>query len=822
MRENNHQGILRKVRAAILLPSYLFTFLLFLASCSMTKGIPDDEQLFTGLTKITYADEKKDDPNEEHLATTKEEVEAALATKPNGALFGSSYYTLPWSWRLWVYNKYSGKDSGFAKWMTKSFGKPPVLMSQVNPALRASVARSVLQNNGYFRADVTYELVPQKNPKKSKIAYTIHLDSLYRLDSVSYVNFPAPMQALIDSTSEEGLIKHDTPFSIASLDGERARVSTLFRNNGYFYYNTGYASYLADTFAVENKAQLRFQMANGLPEEAIKKWYIGKIDVQFRKSMREQLNDSIKRRHLTIHFNGKKPPIRPSVILKDLRLRPRQEYSYEKHQESASLINSNGLFTSTDFQFTPRPDTDTLDLRLNCVFDKPYDFYIEGNAIGRSNGRFGPLVKIGFAKRNAFRAGEKLDINLHGSYEFARSGGSASSNYQYGADASLEFPRLLIPFYNSDRIRRDKNGRPIRRRRFYTAPSTIAKVSFDIVRRPDYYKMQIFSGEWTYRWQKTATSRHEFSPLTVKYQFKSSTTEKYTEMVIKNLYLNRTLGDYFIPKMRYTYIYNSPKTVRNPIRWETTLEEAGNLVSLIDVIRGKSFNEKGKELFKNPYAQFLKVETDFTKTWSVGEESSLVGHVNAGFIFNYGNSSDAPFSEEFYVGGANSIRAFLVRDIGPGAFSDYGFMDKQTAFLLRNGDMKLVANLEYRTPLFGNLKGAVFLDMGNIWRIGHLDLDIPDNYYDDIDEEDLQQAQEDVSFTIDNFEKMYFKASRFLKDIAIGTGVGLRYDLGFLVIRLDWGVAIHIPCENGVNRYFFNANRFRDLHTLNFAIGYPF
>ena len=234
----------------------------------MTKGIPDDEQLFTGLTKITYADEKKDDPYEDHLATTKEEVEAALATEPNGALFGSSYYTVPWSWHLWVYNKFSGKESGFAKWMTKSFGKPPVLMSQVNPALRASVARSVLQNNGYFRADVTYELVPQKNPKKSKIGYTIHLDSLYRLDTVSYVNFPAPMQALIDSTSEERLIKRDTPFSLNSLDGERARVSTLFRNNGYFYYNTGYASYLADTFAIENRAQLRFQMANGLPSRS--------------------------------------------------------------------------------------------------------------------------------------------------------------------------------------------------------------------------------------------------------------------------------------------------------------------------------------------------------------------------------------------------------------------------------------------------------------------------------------------------------------------------------------------------------------------------
>ena len=537
----------------------------------MTKGIPDDEQLFTGLTKITYADEKKDDPYEDHLATTKEEVEAALATEPNGALFGSSYYTVPWSWHLWVYNKFSGKESGFAKWMTKSFGKPPVLMSQVNPALRASVARSVLQNNGYFRADVTYELVPQKNPKKSKIGYTIHLDSLYRLDTVSYVNFPAPMQALIDSTSEERLIKRDTPFSLNSLDGERARISTLFRNNGYFYYNTGYASYLADTFAIENRAQLRFQMANGLPPDALKKWYIGKIDVQFRKSMREQLNDSIKRRHLTIHFNGKKPPIRPGVILKDLRLRPRQEYSYEKHQESASLINSNGLFTSTDFQFTPRPDTDTLDLRLNCVFDKPYDFYIEGNAIGRSNGRLGPMAKIGFTKRNAFRAGEKLDINLHGSYEFALREGSGSSNYQYGADVSLEFPRLIIPFYNSDRIRRDKNGRPIRRRRFYTAPSTLAQVSFDIVRRPDYFKMQIVSGEWTYRWQKTATSRHEFSPFTLKYQFKSTVTENYQKLLDKNPYLNRTLGDFFIPKMRYTY------THRRHTRQELQREGQGTL-----------------------------------------------------------------------------------------------------------------------------------------------------------------------------------------------------------------------------------------------------
>ena len=798
-----------------------------LTSCSLTKGIPDDELLFTGLKKIVYSDEKNYDNEayDDHLTTTKEEVEAALATEPNGSLFGSSYYTVPWSWHLWVYNKYSGKESAFAKWMTKSFGKAPVLMSKVNPALRASVARSVLQNNGYFRGDVSYEIIPQKNPKKSKIAYTVRLDSLFTLDSVAYTNFPAPLQELIDSTQEESLIRRDDAFSVNQLDGERSRVSTLFRNNGYYYYNSSYASYLADTFQVDNKAQLRFQLADGLPDEALRKWYIGDIDVQFRKSAREQLTDSIHRRHLTIYFNGKNPPIRPRIILKDLKLRPRQLFCYDNYMESANKINSTGVFSTTDFQFTPRPDSDTLDLRLNCVLDKPYDFYFECNAIGRTNGRFGPEAKIGFTRRNLFHGGEKLDINAHGSYEWQRGGGENSATFQYGADVSVEFPRIIAPFYDSDRVRRDKNGRRIRRRRFYSTPSTFAKVSTDIIRRPEYYKMHVVSGEWTYRWQSSATSQHEFSPLTVKYQYKNTTTAKYDSLVNKHAYLERTMGDYFIPKMRYTYTYTSPATLRNPIRWETTVEESGNVLSLYDRLRGKPFDEKYKELYKTPYSQYLRLETDFTKTWSVGMESSLVGHVNAGIIWSYGNSYEAPLTEQFYVGGANTIRAFLVRDIGPGSFSDLGIEDKQLFYLMRNGDMKLVANLEYRTPLFGNLKGAIFLDAGNVWRLRPFDIGPKEEWINEefVDEDGNKHTGEEAYAIMRLWtDGMTFRASRFFNDIALGTGVGLRYDMGFLVIRLDWGWALHIPCDNGVSGYFFNVKRFKDLHTLNFAIGYPF
>ncbi len=801
----------------------------FLSSCSLTKNIPEDDQLFRGLKEIVYIDEEdsslpENKALEDQKETMKEEIEAALATIPNGSLFFSSYYAAPWSWRLWVYNTFGSKESKFAKWMTKSFGKAPVLMSQVNPALRASVATSVLRNNGYFRGEVTYEPVPLKNPKKSKLRYTVRLDSLFTVDSLAYTGFTDSLQQLIDSTREETLIPKGSPFSVSALDSERSRISTLFRNNGYYYFTPNYTTYFADTIAVPNKTQLRLQMVDGLSEETLKKWYIGHIDVQFRKTARETLNDSIQRRHLTIHYNGKSSPISPRTILKDLALRPRQPFSLENYQKSVSKINATGVFSSTDFLFTPRTGTDSLDLTLNCVFDKPYDFYFGMDVIGRTIGRWGPQVKIGFTKRNAFKGGEKLDISLHGSNEWQNGAGSEMNTFQYGAEASLEFPRIIAPFYNSDRIRRDKDGRP-RPRRFYAAPTTYAKVSTDVIRRPDYYKMHIVSGEWTYRWQTSANSRHEFSPLTINYQYMNSFTEKFEQYADSNYYIMATMGDRFIPKMRYTYTYTSPSNYRNPIRWETTVEEAGNIVSLYNRLGGHSFNEKNKTLFKNPYSQFIRLETDFTKTWSIGTYSSLVGHVNAGAIFSYGNSAESPFTEMFYAGGANSIRAFPVREVGPGRLTMAGIRDRQMSYLVRNGELKFVANLEYRQPLFGNLHGAVFIDIGNTWKLKDPDYSEEQANIEKMYETDPQKADEmaeDLDFTLWWVDLMKYKPSRFFEDIAIGTGIGLRYDLGFLVIRLDWGFAIHNPEFSFTRTGYFNVGSFKDMQTLHFAIGYPF
>ncbi len=749
----------------------------FLTSCSTTKNIPEKDKLFIGLTKIEYKNYEDND----HFETTKEEVEASLATAPNGALFGSSYYRTPFPYGLWIWNAFSGSRGKIPRWITKTFGKAPVLLSQVNPQLRSSVAQSVMRNHGYLNGTVDYHNVEQKNPKKGKIGYTVDFGTLYRIDTMEYVGFPHEADSLIRATAGQAKVKAGDPFDASMMDSERSRLAALFRNNGYYYYQAGYASYLADSTREHGKIDLRLQMADNLPEASKHKWYIGNIKIDMRKQFMEELKDSCSHRFFTVRFNGMKPPIRPRVILRDLKLRPRQMFSYDDYIESSDKINGSGIFSAVEFNFTPRDTTvscDTLDLNLACTFNNPYDFYVETNYINKVNGRTGPGLVVGVTKRNAFRGGEKLDINMHGSYEW-ETGGTGSSDmnsYEYGLDASVEFPRLLVPF--------------LKRRRYYNTPSTYAKVSFNVLKRPGYFKMHTVTSEWTYKWQRSYEWRHEFSPITLQYQKLNYTSSKFDSIMSANPYLKASMQNIFIPKMRYTLTFSNQKKSRNPVSWSPTLTESGHVLSLGYMAFGKKWNEREKQLFKNPYAQFVKLETDFSKIWSLGQGSQLVAHANAGVIYSYGNTLTAPYSEQFYVGGANSIRAFAARSIGPGR---YTASTSNASYLDQTGDIKLQLNLEYRFNVFGNLYGAAFIDAGNVWSLRS------DTYR----------------------EGSQFKAKNMLKEMALGTGVGIRYDMEFLILRLDWGVGLHVPYETGKSG-FYNISKFKDGQAIHLAVGYPF
>lgn len=802
------QEMMKKNRLYLII--YIWALLLampMLWSCSSTSALKEGEQLFTGLKPIEYVNYEKSS----YADTTILEMENVLASAPNGALFGSSYYRMPFPVRLWVWNAFSQSDGAIAKWITKAFGSKPKLMNNVNPQLRAQVAQNQLAKFGYFNSKVSYDVITGKNPKTAKVAYQVDFGHLWTLDSIQYLGFPEAGKHLLDSTLSLAVIKKGDPFNVSKLEQERQRITRLFRNNGYYYYKNGYASYLADTLSAPGKAQVRLVMADSIDTMVNNRYYIGNVKFNFRKLFNEELKDSFVRGKLGFFYNGRKIPIRPGIVLKDLKLFPRRLYKVENEEAAKRHLQSMGLFSYSSIQFTPRNEltleqhladgcavySDTLDAQIDLVFDKPYDFYVEANGKGKTTGRVGPELVVGLTKRNAFRGGEKLDINLHGSYEWQtinKTGAKAThiNSYEYGSDVALVFPRLITPWnlfrtmsQNERRFRQGKYPR-----RYYGTPTTTVKASMNVLNRASYFRRHVVSGELTYDWATSAQHHHSFSPLVLSYEYMNSRSAAFDSIISQHPYLQISMRDQFVPKMSYTYTYNSPLDYRSPITWSTTVSEAGNILATGYMIGGRKWNEKDKQMFRNPFAQFLKLETDFVKSWRLTETSCLVGHVNAGVIWSYGNTEKAPYYEQFYVGGANSIRAFNVRSIGPGKYqpanSRYSYIDQ-------TGDIKFVANVEYRPKLWGDLYGAIFLDMGNVWNM----------------------HEQEYS------PNGKFEAKNFFKQMAVGTGVGVRYDMGMFVIRLDWGVGLHLPYDTS-KKGFYNIERFKDSHSLHLAVGYPF
>ena len=651
-------------------------------------------------------------------------------------------------------------------------------------------------------------MLTQSNPKKAKVAYQVDFGHLWTLDSMAYLNFPAQSKQLIDASMNKALIRKGSPFNVANMESERQRITRLFRNRGYYFYQNSYASYLADTVNVPGKVQLRLMMADSVDDRATRQWYIGKIHVNFRKQYMEELKDSFVRSYLSFHYNGRKMPIRPGIVLQSLRLRPRELYRVRTEERAKTGLQEMGLFSYSSIQFSPRSvqtlDSlgnvvyrDTLDANIDLVFDKPYDFYVEANARGKTTGRVGPELVVGLTKRNAFHGGEKLTVNLHGSHEWqtiSQAGGGSTriNSYEYGSDVSVEFPRIITP-WNMFRTM-EQNERRYRAghmpTRYRGVPTTTVKASMNVLNRASYFRRHVAAGELTYAWSTSYQHQHSFSPLILSYEFMNSRTAAFDSILALHPYLQISMRDQFVPKMSYTYTYRSPHRYRHPITWSTTISEAANILSLGYMAAGKGWNEKDKKMFKNPFAQFLKLETDFVKYWRITQDGTLVGHVNAGIIWSYGNAENAPYYEQFYIGGANSVRAFNVRSIGPGRYqpanSKYSYIDQ-------TGDIKFLMNLEYRQKVWGDLYGALFLDAGNVWTLRN-------HEYSPLGK---------------------FDVDKFFRQLAVGTGVGVRYDMGMFVIRVDWGIGLHVPYDTGKNG-FYNIRRFKDAQSLHFAVGYPF
>lgn len=771
------------------LDAYIFVLLGMLAglsSCSTTKHLPEGETLYLGLKNITIQNEDETKAGQ----TALDEVMGAISIAPNNAIVTYPNVRFPIPFGLWMYNRFERYEKGFGRWIFKHLAADPVLLSEVNPDTRAKVAGNLLRDYGFFDGHVTWKIDSTKNERAVKLSYDIDMGRPYRIDTLLYEGFAPRTDSLIHARSSERLVHTDDYFNVNTLNAERQRVVDLLRNHGYYYARTDFLTFLADTLMRPGYVMLKMVPAANLPKEALKTYHIGKTAVYLTGYNGEPPVDSMKLRDFTVFYAGDKSGLRFDVLRKRFLYRKGELYSQTRQDYTQEALSRLGVFKFNEMQYLPRSGEDTLDVRVNAMFDLPYDSELELNVTTKSTKQTGPGAIFKLTKKNFLRMGASLNLELKGSYEWQTSSTvdgdkSVMNSYELGAALSLDFPRIVIPWV---RNRIDP---------FRFPSETHFRIYAEQVNRARYFKMLSFGGSISYSFQKSRSMKHTVTPVHLAFNHLQRRTATFDSIALANPMLFHSLDDQFIPSISYTFTYDdSWRQRRWRIWWENSFTSAGNITSAIYAAFGRGFKEKEKKFLGTPFAQFLKFTSEIRPLFYINEKQQLAGRLMAGVIWAYGNKTIAPYNEQFYVGGANSIRAFTVRSLGPGRFhpadnAAYSYVDE-------TGDIKLEANLEYRFRLFsnmfgGNLNGAVFLDAGNVWLMRK------------------DEARPGAEFT--------FK--HFFDNIAVGTGVGIRYDLSFLVLRLDWGIALHVPYETGRSGYY-NIPRFKDGQGLHFAIGYPF
>ena len=763
---------------------YIFSsivVILLLVGCSTTKKLPKGEVLYTGISELKINEPESGEVNDE----TKSQVDKALEVAPNNALFGSSTMRIPFPFGLWMYNWfYTEKEKGFKKWMFDKLASKPVLISDVEPSLRSGVAETLMDDDGYFNGTVTSDIIyDPKNPRKAKVSYNVTYNKPYAYDSIAFVYEGMPCDSIIASIWPSSLLKKGELFNVNNLEAERTRIADYLRDNGYYYFRPDFITYEADSTIGNNKIDLRLSYAPGLPKMVLKPWRIGDITFEIADTEGNALNDSVQDMGIEVKYANKQP-VRTKVLKSSLAFETGDFFSQKKILETQSRLSWLNTFQFTEMLYMPKDTNNTIDslnVRIDATLDLPFDGEIEMNVASKSNKQVGPGMRFGVTKRNVFGGGEVFNTELRGSYEWNtgnsaqnQAAGKLLNSYEFGVKSSLTLPRLIAPKF----MHRDNAA----------LATTTAKVDASLMARASFFKLLNITGEGSYNFSSSKVSTHEFVPFGLTYSYLLDGTATFDSIMANNKALFLSFENQFVPYMSYTYTFDNSaiRTGRNQFWWQGTVKQAGNIL-----FGAMSIFKKGtdKKLLGRPFSQFVNFTSDFRYTYYITKKQQIATRFYAGVVKAYLNSKIAPYSEQYYIGGANSLRAFGVRSVGPGGY--YPDTGGEYSFLDQTGDMKLEVNIEYRFPLFGDLYGAVFMDAGNIWK---LDTDRPEER---------------------------FNLKTFPKEVALGTGLGLRYDITYLVLRFDIGVPIHYPYETSKEGYYNSPHFWKNL-AYHFAIGYPF
>lgn len=760
----------------------LFTLVVALlaVSCSTTSRLGSEDVLYTGVKKLNYL---QDDSVVLDKAV-KEQIFQAINVKPNNPLY-SPYYRTPFPIGLWVYNHMDPTSRGLKGWIYKQLVSTPVLVSRVRPQARVDMINTLLRNNGYFNSSSDYTLNYSKsNAKKASITYNVKVTKPYVIGEIQYIGQNTPVSHIIDSLAQASdYLKTGNRYCLDSLNAVRINITNYLRNRGYYFFRPEYIQYLADS--VQQRGVIDLQLVNSpdVPNMAHIKYVARNITATVTDGHPVAITDTTRLARCTI-VRHNEAHVKDDVIQSNLRMRPGRTFGVNNMDRTQVALSRLGIFSNIDMQVRPLLDTldaqgnGMLDVDVNCTLDKPWEVKLELQGTSKSNSFIGPGVEIGLAHKNLMGGGERLSADVNASYEWQtgkndRDANTDFNSYEVGLNLSLALPRLLAPRF-VDRSRRYVNW-------------TRFELNGDVMNRPDFFKLARMGAEFSWEWHPNKKSLNEFTPFKLTYSKLISSSEVFDSVMQHNQAIAMSFIDVFIPQMQYAYTYNN--TIGpNEITWNIQLTEAGNVFAGLWNICG---NKGEKELFGTPFSQFVKAQTQVVWQRKMGETMSLVGRAFLGAAHAYGNSSIVPYREQFYIGGANSVRAFTVRTIGPGGYTpaqrdNFSYYDQ-------TGTFKFETNWEFRFLILGYFNGAVFLDAGNVWLL-----------------------QDDESRP---GGKLQMK--NFFKQLAVGTGVGLRFDMKMLVLRADLGIGLHLP-YNTTRKSYYNIPRFKDGLGFHLAIGYPF
>ena len=740
------------------------TTIVFMSSCSVEKYIPENEVLYKK-SEIKIASENKI----ENEGKIKEEIETMIRPKPNSKVLGVQL-------GLWSHFKAQKTNAGLiVKYLNKKIGEEPVYLSSVVASRTENLILNRLKNRGYYYSNLQLTKVDSSGT----INCQLNLRIPYHIQSYQIVSDSLTIYKEISKSLAKSSLRKGVQFNLEEFKEERERIDVHLKSKGYYNFNPDFLLFEIDTNQTISKSfNLFVRLKRGVPKEAIVPYYLNEINVFPNNST----NDGGKILDTTtinnIHF------LQDSVFFLPKRLEPfilfeqNQPYNPSVSRRTSNRLSSIGSYKFVNIQFeelefNSSDSSGNLNAQIYLSPLKKRALRFEMQGLTKSNSFAGPSLSMVHTNRNLFKGGETINISGKFGYErqFFNSNSDGLSSTQVGLKVDLFLPRLLFPV-------------PLKNKSIYTIPKTKLSVGIDALNRGGLYRLTSFNTSFGYQWKASQYIFHEINPISANYVRLGGASDEFNLILNDNPFLKSSFEQELIAGLTYNFTYSelSDPKKKNPLFFSSNLDIAGNGISLF----GKGSNENGKRTVLGiEYAQYVKLDADLRYHLKFDKDQSLISRVFAGYGLAYGNSNTLPFSKQYFSGGPYSIRAFRIRALGPGTYSS----NDKSSFFDQSGDIRLEANLEYRFPLISIVKGALFIDAGNVWLRK--------------ENESLPGGQ---------------LSSNFLNQLGVGTGVGIRFDIQSFVIRFDLAAPLQKPFSTNQN----SIKLYIDDTILNFALGYPF